>query len=153
MPGLIFPFLAELARLDPSTTEYDADFAEPVAGGRRELPPIRIRAQVEPAEHEDPVQAAAGTVPRSRMGLVFDWRDLERTGLVDPSTGGALLRPGDRLVAIYDLAGRVVQVIRTPPGLYLTEARPIGFGLFRRRPQRRLLLATFHDRPQGLRRT
>jgi len=152
MPGLIFPFLAEIARLDPSTTAYDADFAEPVAGGRRELPPIRVRAQVEPAEYEDLVQAAAGNVPRSRLGLVFEFRDLERHGLVDPTTGEALLRPGDRLVAIHDVLGQLVQVIRTPPGLYLTEARPIGFGLFRRRPRRRLLLAHFEDRPHGLRR-
>ncbi len=50
---------------------------------------------------------------------------------------------------IYDLAGNLVQAIRTPPGLYVTEARPIGFGLYRAKPSRNLLLVTFSDRPQG----
>ena len=39
-----------------------------------------------------------------------------------------------------------MQRLRTPPGLYVTEARPIGFGLFRPRPQRNLLLVTFEPR-------
>jgi hypothetical protein len=39
-----------------------------------------------------------------------------------------------------------VQAVRTPPGLYVTEARPIGFGLHRRRPSRNLLFVSFQDR-------
>jgi len=41
---------------------------------------------------------------------------------------------------------QLVQAVRTPPGLYVTEARPIGFGLHRRRPSRNLLLVSFQDR-------
>lgn len=68
---------------------------------------------------------------------------------MDPATGDALLRVGDRLIAIRDLrTGELVQAVRTPPGLYLTEPQP-QFGLGGRR---NLLLATFGERavgPQG----
>ncbi|NVJ28865.1 hypothetical protein HUW62_47535, partial [Myxococcus sp. AM011] len=63
--------------------------------------------------------------------------------------GDALIRPSDRLGALYDVTGALVQAVRTPPGLYVTEARPTGFGLHRRRPRRNLLLVTFNDRPQA----
>jgi hypothetical protein len=88
-----------------------------------------------------------GNSPRAHVVLVFHFRDLERLGLVDPTTGDATLRVGDRLVAIHDhRTGALVQAVRTPPGLYLTEAQPQSFGLgFRRN----LLLATFNERAVG----
>ena len=95
---------------------------------------------------------ASGNAPRSQLDLVFHFKDLERLGLVDPASGDALIRPGDRLAAIYDKAGHLVQAVRTPPGLYVTEARPIGFGLSMARPRRNLLSVTFEDRQQGKRR-
>jgi hypothetical protein len=55
---------------------------------------------------------------------------------VDAASGDALVRPGDRLAALYDKAGALVQAVRTPPGLYVTEARPTGFGLNMARPRR-----------------
>jgi len=68
-------------------------------------------------------------------------------GLVDLATGDALLRVNDRLVAICDFnTGELVQAIRTPPGLYLTEAQPQSFGLGLKR---NLLLATFDERTLG----
>jgi len=165
---LIMPFAAVLARLDTvgmaggTPPGYDPDFEEPVrfddaddgvgVPARRELPLVRIRCQVEPELHEDLVQAATGNAPRSRMGLIFHFADLERQGLVDQATGDALIRPGDRLVGLYDLFGAPVQVVRTPPGLFITEVRPIGFGLNRRRPRRNLLICVLEDRPQGTRR-
>jgi hypothetical protein len=89
---------------------------------------------------------SSGNAPRSRLELVFHFRDLERLGLVDAASGEVLVRPSDRLGALYDLEGDRVQAVRTPPGLYVTEARPIGFGLARRRPRRNLLLVAFADR-------
>ena len=71
---------------------------------------------------------------------------------VDAASGDALIRPGDRLAAIRDLCGDLVQEVRTPPGLFVTESRPIGFGLNMARPRRNLLLVTFEDRRQGARR-
>jgi len=168
---LINPFAAELAQLDPAATAadpdgpgpltsgYDADFQEtvllPSAGGRgrdarREEPLIRVPCQVEVQAFGALTELATGNSPRSHLVLVFHFGDLEQLGLVDPTTGDALLRAGDRLVAIRDLrTGELVQAIRTPPGLYLTEAQPQSFGLGGRR---NLLLATFGERalgPQG----
>jgi len=166
---LIFAFLAEVFRLDaaamaatdpdgagPLTSGYDPDFKEPVLVDanddgiaeplRREHPPVRIPCQVEPDAFDVLSMSASGNAPRSKLELVFHFRELERLSLVDPTTGDALIRPSDRLAAIYDLEGRLIQAVRTPPGLYVTESRPIGFGLHRARPSRNLLLVTFEDR-------
>ena len=173
---LIFSFLAELARLDtlglavvepgapgPQVSGYDADFKEPVLvdtdddgiGERRrhELPPVRLPCQVEPDVFDAVRMLAAGNAPRSRIELVFHFADLERAKLVDAITGDALVRPGDRLAALLDRTGALVQAVRTPPGLYATEARPIGFGLGLGGPQRNLLLVSFSDRPLATART
>jgi len=164
------PFLAELAQLDTVATAadpdgpgtlasgYDADFQEtalvPTSNGRgldarREKPPIRIPCQVEIQAFGELQEVLTGNSPRSNLVLVFHFQDLERMGLVEPTTGDALLRVGDRLVAIRDYrTGELVQAIRTPPGLYLTEAQPQSFGLGTRR---NLLLATFTERALGIR--
>ena len=172
---LIFKFLAELARLDtaatattdpdgagPLTGGYDPDFKESVLVDtdddgigervRQELPPVRVPCQVETKAFEELRMLASGNAPNTRFDLVFHFKNLEQLGLVDSATGDALLRPGDRLVAIRDLCGDLVQEIRTPPGVYITESRPIGFGLNLARPSRNLLLVTFEDRMQGARR-
>lgn len=141
----------------PLTSGYDADFQEtvllPTSSGRgldarREKPLIRIPCQVEVQAFGELQEMLTGNSPRAQVVLVFHFQDLERMGLVDPSTGEALLRIGDRLVAIRDhRTGELVQAVRTPPGLYLTEAQP-QFGLGRRR---NLLLATFNERAVGTR--
>ena len=160
---LIFRFSAELHRLDARATRYDHDFKEPLRVDlegdgigerlRSEHPAIRIPCQVEPQLFEFLSMKASGGDLRSDLDLVFHFRDLERLGLVDVASGEALIRPSDRLGAIYDRAGALVQAIRTPPGLYVKEARPIGFGLGRARPRRNLLLVSFHSRSQAPRRT
>ncbi len=166
---LIFPFLAELFRLDthamagpvgvgpdPAAPGYDPDFKEPITIDqnddgvgeriRAEHPPVRVPCQVDTKVFEELRMLASGNAPRSRIDLVLHFKDLERLGLVDAGTGDALVRPGDRLGALYDKAGALVQAVRTPPGLYVTEARPIGFGLDRARPRRNLLMVAFEDR-------
>lgn len=165
---LIFAFQAELHRLDARTMAeappgYDVDFKEPAlldtgdAIGTRvrpEHPPVRLPCQIEPDTFEMLEMHAAGNSPRTQLRLVFHFSDLERAGLVDPTTGTARVQVGDRLGAIFDSQGVLVQSIRTPPGLYVTEARPIGFGLFMPRPRRNLLLVTFAERdaaaPRGV---
>jgi len=166
---LVNMFAAELARLDvaataadpdgpgPLSSGYDADFQEtvllPTSSGhgvdaRREKPSIRIPCQVEVQAFGELQEVQTGNSPRAQLVLVFHFQDLERMGLVDPATGDARLRVGDRLVAIRDYrTGALIQAIRTPPGLYLTEAQP-QFGLGQRR---NLLLATFNDRAVGTR--
>lgn len=167
---LIFEFFAELYRLDtlamatvdpdgagPLTGGYDPDFKEPVLVDedgdgvaeplRLEHPPIRVPCQVEPDALEDLRMTTSGNTPRSSLKLVCHFRDLERLGLVDAASGSALIRPGDRLGALYTRDGVHVETVRNPPGLYVTEARPSGYGLHRRRPRRNLLLVSLEDRP------
>jgi hypothetical protein len=164
---LLQRFLAEIAQLDvvataadpdgagPLTSGYDRDFKETVIvpdatwhghDARLEKPPILIPCQVEVTSFEELDELITGNSPRSRLVLVFHFQDLERMGLVDPVTGDAMLRVGDRLVAIRDQhTGDLVQAIRTPPGLYLVEAQPtFGIGM-----RRNLLLARFEERALG----
>ncbi|MBN2527640.1 MAG: hypothetical protein JXR76_14700 [Deltaproteobacteria bacterium] len=172
---LIFKFLAEIYRLDtlstaatdpdgsgPLTGGYDPDFKESVLVDtnndgigervRREHPPVRVPCQVDTKAFEELRMLGSGNSPKSRIDLIFHFMDLERLGLMDAVSGDALLRPGDRLGGIYDLYGDKVQDIQTPPGLYVVESRPIGFGLNLSKPSRNLLLVTFEDRPTGSRR-
>jgi hypothetical protein len=164
---LIHAFFAELAQLDPvatasdpdgpgaQTSGYDPDFQEttllpspsgPGRDARREKPAIRVPCQIEVQAFGELAELATGNSPRSRLVLVFHFADLERLHLVDPATGDARLRTGDRLIAIRDLrTGELVQAVRTPPGLYLIEPQP-QFGLGGRR---NLLLATFGERTLG----
>ena len=167
---LISPFLAQLNRIDLGAMAargpdggasggggFDPDFKEPVLvdadddgvgeSWRIELPPIRVPCQVEPEAFETLRMVGSGNAPRSSLDLVFHFKDLERLGLVDQATGDALIRPSDRLSALYDLGGSLVQTVRTPPGLYVTEAKPTSFGLSLRRPRRNLLIVSFQDRP------
>lgn len=161
---IIFPFLAELYRLDTIAMStqapgYDDDFQEPAlldADGdgvadafRREHPPIRVPCQVEPETLDALRMTPSGNTPASSLDLVVHFRDLERLGLVDVTTGEALIRTSDRLGGLFDIEGQLVWAVRTPPGLYVTEARHAGFGLFRRRPRRNLLVVSFSDRPAG----
>lgn len=164
---LLQVFLAEIAQLDPAATAsdpdgagaltsgYDPDFQETVLlpssrgsgqDARREKPSIRLPCQIEIQAFGELVELATGNSPRSRLVLVFHFADLERLGLVDPITGDARLRAGDRLVAIRERrTGELIQAVRTPPGLYLIEPQP-QFGLGGRR---NLLLATFGERALG----
>ena len=164
---LIRPLLAEIAQLDSAATAsdldgpgaltsgYDPDFQEtvllPSARGpgqdaRREKPSILVPCQIEVQAFGELAELATGNSPRSRLVLVFHFADLERLGLVNPATGDALFRVGDRLVAIRDRrTGALVQAVRTPPGLYLTEPQP-QFGLAGRL---NLLLARFEERALG----
>jgi len=166
---LINAFAAELAQLDPAATAadpdgpgppssgYDADFHETVlvpspAGrdqdARREKPLVRVPCQIEVQAFGELTELPTGNSPRSHLLLVFHFDDLEQLGLVDPTTGETLLRVGDRLVAIRDArSGELVQAIRTPPGLYLTEAQP----QFQLGMRRTLLLASFNERALGAR--
>jgi len=163
---LIYAFLAELHRLDtdamaqdpdgagPATAGFDPDFREPVlldADGdgvaepwRREHPPVRLPCQVEPGASDELRMATTGNAPRASLALVFHFADLERLGLVDPSTGEALVRPGDRLSALLARDGSLAQSFRSP--LYAIEVRPLGFGLSLGRPYRNLLLVSFQSR-------
>lgn len=151
---LICPLVVELARLDTKGTHdaggYDPTFKTMTPGvARRELPSIKLHAQVEHGRWEAQNQTQAGNVPDSRLTLVFHFRELEALSLVDANTGDALIRIGDRLVAIYDRTGTVKDMsVKLPSGgLYATEVAPGGSGLGGRR---NLLVVVFDERAQGL---
>ncbi len=165
---LLQVFLAELHRLDralmmvappESGLGFDPDFHEPAlvdrdgdgVGERRrlELPALRVPCQVEPKTMDDLQMHAAGNSPRSKLQLVMHFRDLERLDLVDPASGVARVTPGDRLGALLTRDGEPVQRFVDPPGLYVTEARAIGWGVHLARPRRNLLLVTLEDRRQA----
>lgn len=157
---LICKFLAEWARLDSSGTRsaggYDDDFLEINKtdtdgdgigeSNRVDHSLVRIPCQIEsgPFMSEDDPHVL-GPNPVIQRQLVHHFKDLERMSLVD-SDGIALIKPGDQLVAIYDLYGTLVERIPDPPGLYVIEAEPRGWGISLRRPKRNLLLVKCGDR-------
>lgn len=163
MPGrLIYTFLAALHRVKRTsggtTPPMDPDFREPIPldfdedgigkVARSELPEVRIPCQVEPQTFEQLRMLPTGRAPRTSLDLVMHFRDLTRLGLVD-ADGRARIGTGDGLSGIYTLTGKLVLPVQTPPGLFVTEARPTGFGLGLGRARRNLLLLTFSDRAAG----
>lgn len=162
------PFFAEIVQLSAIRTRedadgpgpalasgYDDDFDEVIvltdAGGERvsgrdEESPVFLPCNVEVTSFQALSQLASGNAPDSKIQLVFHRKDLEEQRLIDCDTGECLVRVNDRLVSLRDDCRRVVQVIRTPPGLYVTEVQPtFGIG---RTPD--LLLMSFQDRKQGV---
>ena len=159
---LLFVFYAEFVRVDASAmvtepSALDPDFREPrlVAGepdaigvlDRRELPPVKVPCQVEPESFEALHMIGAGNEPTSKVQVVLHFRDLEGLGLVDPSTGRALIAAGDRITGFNDRAARLVETA----DLYVTEARPTGFGFGLLRPRRNLLVVVLENRAASAR--
>jgi hypothetical protein len=167
---LINPYEAELAQLDTVATAgdpdgvgmltsgYDPDFHEPIvftnpsgvrtSARREKSPTIRVPCQIEPLMFEALQQFANGDSPDSRVVLCFRFHDLKKLGLVNTTTGETMIRKGDRLNAIYQrCGGPLVQTIRQPPGLYVTQSA-IGAGIGRGATT---LIVTFEDREGGAR--
>ena len=159
---LINPFTAEVARLDTEKTEstaggkpgYHRTFDEPDVkiidgvrtGGRAEKAPLRIPVQVEDRTWEALRQFDNGNSPAIGIGLVAHYHTLRHLGLVDDVTGKVSLNVNDRLVKISDKCGRAVSIVRTPPGLYCMEVRPMSYGIG---GTLNLLLLLFSDRARG----
>ena len=161
---LIWPFVAEIAQYDAQATAvgppvgFDDDFREPVrvadasprgshSARQEKTPHLMLPCQVETGEHDKLQQFPSGQANSTAVTLVFHFQDLEDQGLVDAVTGRAKLNTNDRLVAIYETGGALVQKYPDPPGLFLVSAQPDGFGLHGLR--RNLLVVQFVDREQG----
>lgn len=165
---LVNPFLAEIAQLDTLATSkdpdgagaltsgYDPDFREPVrvppitnegpGTPVREERTVRVLCQIETMTYEELNEFFSGNSPNTVLTLVMHYRDLERAGFIDPETGDAMLRVGDRLVAFYDRCGNLVQQLREP--VYCIQAQPTSYGMG---AARNLLLAFFQSRESGAR--
>jgi hypothetical protein len=165
---LIWPVVARFARLSlsgtaadpdgagPLTTGYDPDFRAPVAvhaGGsqvgtpaRAELADLDLDVQVEDQAWEALREMRTGDAERVEMSLVIHFRQLERLGLVDATTGDALApRIGDRLKSLHRKGTlALIQAVPTPPGLYVVEAQPRSHGLSG--GTRNLLVVTLRER-------
>ena len=157
---LIFPFGIQLCLLDPVATAagpgYDSTFQEPEIVptddgvgviGRVESDPIIVPGQFYTQEEFLYLQMMAnGNAAQADVRIVFHFRDLEREGLVEETTGLAKIKVGDRISAVYDKKGvTLIQAIPTPPGLYVIQANPL-FGLG---SSRNLLACHFKSRDQG----
>ena len=132
---LIQPFLVEMLRLDlatmAATGKLDEDYRE--AKERLEMAPLLIPAQIEPDSFQRQMRKELGDVKVGVFGLTFHFADLEDMGLVDEATGIALIRPNDRMGAVYEMDGTtLVQQFPDPPGMYVEEATP-SFGIGRKR--------------------
>ena len=172
MPGrLIFPFLAEVEPLDQAATAtLDPDAGGPLVSGYDDVyrevrtvpsedqvgtdvtqyaPPFLIPAQFHtgatPGQLMLLKQTVTGNVASAMVQLLMLFDDLESLGLVDMQTGQALIKVGDRLKAVYDMDSNLIQLIPTPPGLYVVQALPI-FGLG---GVRNLLEVSFESRDTG----
>lgn len=158
---LIQRFKAEVARLDTDATRtgghYDDVFRETVfvdgtgdgigTDQRQEHTPDILPVQIGEETWEALRAHELGNLPQTDLVLWFHYRDLELASLVDGTTGHCLIGVGARLVSIRDyLTEDVVLAVRTPPGLYVTEARPRGWGINMARPTRNLLRCTFAER-------
>jgi hypothetical protein len=164
-PRLHHPFFAEIAMLDAVGTRaehgpaqiqsgFDDDFqeifvVESTEGARQnerlEQPSLFIPSQIEDPVFDILRQLATGAQLDTKLSLIWACKDLEALGLLVPETGEPVVRSSDRLVSIRDKSMGVVQVVRTPPGLYVTEVRPL-WGLAQRRD---LFIVSFEDRKQG----
>ncbi len=155
---LLRPLLVELEQLDTEATHaaggYDPIWKTPATSyddagvrttGQRYLPAIRVRAQVEAGSTAAQQQSPAGNLPDARLQLVIHMSELETRGLLDDN-GLPKLRPNDRFLAIYTLAGDLVE--RYPEPLYITDVQSAGMGLGGRR---NLCVLVIEDRPQGTR--
>lgn len=161
---LVHPFLVAFCRLDTAAIEaasgYDEDFhttttARPFGArgarqkSRQELAEVRIRCQVEVININRQAVGPAGNVPDYRTSFVCHYHDLERASLVDAATGKPLIRPSDRVDAIYTTRGVLVRKL-VDPQVFVTESRDLAYGLGGRR---NLLMLITDDRPQGVEET
>ncbi len=164
---LMFPFLIEIDQLDLSGTAADSDGAGPLTSGYDPIfretrilssaNKLGTSARAEnliqiPGQFGNPqsmsmlMEAQTGNLSPTEFEILFHYRDIERLGLIETSTGSAKIKVGDRLNAIYQICdGSLIQKIRNPPGCFITKASPT-FGLHSRR---NLLICTFRSRDPG----
>lgn len=141
---------------DPSLPDgYDADFREPVrlpveGGGpgttQRVEKCAQFRAQIELPRVDETKQTFGGNIPQTTLVVVAHFADLEALGLVDSTTGEAMIRTMARLKAAYTLGGKLIQNFERLD-LYALQVAPASFGLAG--GTRNLLIVTFGQREKG----
>jgi len=155
---LIFPFTLEIAQLDLAATQdagFDPDFREAIITATDDRIGASTRTETlvkvtgsfhSPQGFSQLQQALTGNLQKVDVVVLLHFQELENLGLIEASTGSALIKVGDRLHAIYNYqTGALIQQIQNPPGAFITKASPI-FGL---EGDRNLLEVTFTSRDQG----
>jgi len=157
---LIQAFLAEFYRLDTVTTRssdhYDDDFGEVTRTDsdgdgigevqRSDHAAVKVPCQIARRTFEGLQAHDMGNVPQSDLVLWLHFNDLERLSLV-ADNGLPLIHTGDRLSRILEIGSEaLVMTIRTPPGLYVTDATASGWGLCMAQPTRNLLRVQLSER-------
>lgn len=150
---LLNPFTITLAQINTAAMTFNDKLREPVISynaqgqrdnGRRETT-ITFQAQVETNTYETQRQTDLGNAPATTIVLIAHFGLLEVAGLVD-AQGRAKIRVNDRLVQITAPNGTVETQFPNPPGVYVQEVTPIGYGFGGRK---NLLMIRAGDRPQG----
>lgn len=169
---LIFPFRVRLGLLNtaatraldpdgptgPLTSGYDDEFREPRivrAAGSKPGVVARVEtvrdflAQIEDDTSDMMEMAASGNTPRSQLGLVFHYSELEAVGAVQVVTGKPIIKaPGARLISIsHKDTGKLYERYDESPGFWATQSKSMGYGIG---PYRNLLLVVFQERDVSL---
>lgn len=121
---------------DEPDAGYDDLFGEPVVysdNGTRVLnrveTEVRCSVQVEPEEYDDAAPLQNGIGLDRRISLIAFKPELKKLGLLR-ADGQPTLKIGDRLIAIrHKKTDELILAPANPPGLYITEIRPLSFGL------------------------
>lgn len=141
---LVNPFLVHIAGIDTAATStatgYDDVWREPKktsagtgpgVSALRYKTEVLVPAQVEIGTFEKMQMFFAGNNPSTRMSIVIHLKWLEDNGYID-SVGAAIIpRISDKLTAISDPDGNLVQTFREP--FFCVEAQATGYGFGRRR--------------------
>jgi hypothetical protein len=141
---LIQRFVCVLYRLDPVATAavvgggYDPEFGEAKrvnnstqlgSPSRREQAALRLTCQLDrDPEWDSDILTRGGHMKEAAILIVLFLADLETAGLVD-GNGNPKIYAGDRVGAIEDLNGNLVQTFVNPPGMFVSETEQIGYGL------------------------
>lgn len=157
---LIQRFVARIAKLDRDSQRlaehYDDDFKEPVLvdnGDRigtieRAESLVEVPCQVKPVMLDKLAMLAGGNSPHGQFIIILHFKDLEAKGLVCDN-GLADFHAGDRLCALLSTRGLVELQFEGVQRLYLTENKPIGWGLSMTHARRNLLLLRFEERKEA----
>jgi hypothetical protein len=141
---LIQKFVAVLYRLDPTETAAVSgggynntwNWTVPVndstqlgASSRREYAAVRVPCQIDRgATRADDGITVGGQVLRPDYVLTMHEPDLVAASLID-SDGRPAIFAGDRIGAIENLNGEVMQTFANPPGLFVVGTERAGYGL------------------------
>ena len=133
---------------------YDDIFNEPRVGGEEQVrttarveTQVRFKVQVEPEQNDMSQMLAGGSQMARRFSLIAFVPELRTLGLMNED-GTSKIKQGDRVHQLrHVLTYAVITTFTDPPGLYVTEVRPLSYGF--PSMDQNLLQIICTDRKQG----